>query len=204
MKWALRLRRQTSLGDSSPLLEVLKGEPSLRSTSELGPRLAMRNSAIWFARWRLIGHAVEFDWSWEGAIAFRPLLLKEFEDSEATSFENGSIDPDIDDSIVWSGEVLEVDEATGRIFVVVANPEHPPRRGSFYVRPFEFLQFLDRIFNEPEFTDAQSVLSERLLAAEGNVHPPAVGASAVGLNPLKDWWRKSWSVLWGPPGTGKT
>ena len=120
-----------------------------------------------------IGHAIEFDWTWEGAVAFRPVLLKEFEDSEATFFENGSLDPDIDDSIVWCGEVLEVDEAQGRIFVVVANPEHPPRRGSFYVRPFEFLQFLDRIFNEPEFTKAQGELAERLLAAEGNVHPKA-------------------------------
>ena len=73
-----------------------------------------------------IGHAVEFDWTWEGSVAFRPLRLKEFEESQATFFKNGSLDPEIEDSIVWSGEVLEVDEATGRIFIVVANPEHPP------------------------------------------------------------------------------
>ena len=41
------------------------------------------------------------------------MLLREFEDTQETFFENGSLDPDIEDSIVWSGEVLEVDEATG-------------------------------------------------------------------------------------------
>jgi hypothetical protein len=98
-----------------------------------------------------IGHAVEFDWTWEGAVAFRPLLLKEFEQDQADMYQHGSLDPDVDDSIVWSGEVLEVDEATGRIFIVVATPEFPPRCGSFYVRPFEFLAFLDAVFNEPSF-----------------------------------------------------
>jgi hypothetical protein len=39
-------------------------------------------------------------------------LLKEFEDSEATLFVYGSLDPDINESIVWTGEVLKVDEAT--------------------------------------------------------------------------------------------
>lgn len=70
-----------------------------------------------------IGHAVEFDWAWERSVAFRPVLLKEFEDSETTLFVSGSLDPDINDSIVRTGEVLEVDEATGRIFIVVTNPE---------------------------------------------------------------------------------
>ncbi|WP_166820077.1 AAA domain-containing protein [Thalassoroseus pseudoceratinae] len=151
-----------------------------------------------------IGHAVEFDWTWEGAVAFRPLLLREFEDAEDSFFENGSIDPDIDDSIVWSGEVLEVDEATGRIFVVVTNPEHPPRRGSFYVRPFEFLAFLNSIYNEDAFTDVRERLPERLAAAKGSIHPDVEHASDAGLEHLRQWWGKSWSVLWGPPGTGKT
>jgi len=34
-----------------------------------------------------VGHAVEFDWTWEGAVAFRPLLLKEFADEQKTFFE---------------------------------------------------------------------------------------------------------------------
>lgn len=151
-----------------------------------------------------IGHAVEFDWTWEGAVAFRPLLLREFEDSEASFFVNGSIDPDIEDSIVWSGEVLEVDEATGRIFIIVSDPERPPRRGSLYVRPFEFLAFLDSIYNEDAFSLVREKLPSRLAAAEGGTHPDGTDSTNVGLDHLKPWWRKSWSVLWGPPGTGKT
>lgn len=151
-----------------------------------------------------IGHAIEFDWSWEGAVAFRPLLLKEFEGSQATLFVNGSLDPDISDSILWSGEVLEVDEATGRLFVVVGDPGHPPRCGSFYVRPFEYLTVLDAVFNEPVFETIRGHLQSRLAASCGGVHPDASDPCEVGLADLRSWWRKSWCVLWGPPGTGKT
>ena len=151
-----------------------------------------------------IGHAVEFDWTWEGAVAFRPLLLKEFEQDQADMYQHGSLDPDVDDSIIWSGEVLEVDEATGRIFIVVATPEFPPRCGSFYVRPFEFLAFLDAVFNEPSFEVIRQVLPGRLAAATGGIHPKVIGASDVGLEEMRSWWSRSWSVLWGPPGTGKT
>lgn len=154
-----------------------------------------------------IGHGVEFDWTWEGAVAFRPLLLREFEDSAATAFVNGSIDPDIDDSILWSGEVLEVDEATGRVFIVVSDPEHVPCRGSFYVRPFEFLTFLDSIYNEGVFSEIRRrSLASRLAAARGGIHPAIAGVKTapVGLEQLRSWWSRSWSVLWGPPGTGKT
>ncbi len=151
-----------------------------------------------------VGHSVEFDWTWEGAVAFRPLLLKEFEDDQRTLFEGEYEDTEIDDSIVWSGEVLEVDEATGRIFIVVSNPEYPPRRGSFYVRPFEFLAFLNAVFNEPSFDLIRGSLPSRLAAAVGGVHPEVMGFQAVGLAELRHCWGKSWSVLWGPPGTGKT
>jgi superfamily I DNA/RNA helicase len=151
-----------------------------------------------------IGHAVEFDWTWEGAVAFRPLLVKEFEEAQADLYQHGSLEPDVDDSIVWTGEVLEVDEATGRIFIVVSNPEYPPRCGSFYVRPFEFLAFLDAVFNEPSFDSVRQYLPARLSATTGGVHPDVVDPSDDGLEELRSWWGKSWSVLWGPPGTGKT
>jgi len=151
-----------------------------------------------------IGHSVEFDWTWEGAVAFRPILLSEFEDTQATLFENGSLDPDIDDSILWSGEVLEVDETTGRLFIAVSDPEYPPRRGSFYVRPFEFLAFLDSVYNEPAFISLRHQLPSRLAASAGNIHPDVSNSANVGLGELRSWWQKSWSILWGPPGTGKT
>ena len=151
-----------------------------------------------------VGHAVEFDWTWEGAVAFRPLLLKEFAEDQKSFFEEEGDDIEIEDSILWSGEILEVDEAEGRIFICVSNPEYPPRTGSFYVRPFEFLAFLNAVFNEPAFDRLCDMLPDRLLASEGGVHPPVDSSKEVGLPKLRDWWGKSWSVLWGPPGTGKT
>jgi len=151
-----------------------------------------------------VGHAVEFDWTWEGAVAFRPLLLKEFADEQKTFFEKENDELEIEDSILWSGEILEVDEAAGRIFVCVSNPEHPPTTGSFYVRPFEFLAFLNAVFHEPAFDQIQEMLPSRLSASEGGTHPDVDAYREVGLPQLRQWWSKSWSILWGPPGTGKT
>lgn len=151
-----------------------------------------------------VGQAAEFDWTWEGAVAFRPMLPREFENTEASFFENGSLAPDIDDSIVWSGEVMELDEATGRIFIVVTNSENPPSKGTFYVRPFEFLAVLDALYNDPPFIEIQRHLAPRLAATKGGIHPEVTEPADVGLGDLKQWWRKSWSILWGPPGTGKT
>src|SRR5271157_4501459 len=149
-----------------------------------------------------VGHTVEFDWTWEGSIAFRPLTLKEFEQGQKNYFDDET--PEVEDSILWSGEILEVDETNGRLFVSVFDSEHPPTTGSFYVRPFEFLAFLNAIYNEPAFEEFRSLLPGRLLAAGGNVHPSVEEHVPVGLPHLNDWWRHSWSGLWGPPGTGKT
>ncbi len=146
-----------------------------------------------------VGHTVEFDWTWEGSTAFRPLTL--------TDFEQGQNDDEsfaVEDSILWSGEILEVDETKGRLFISVSDPEHPPTMGSFYVRPFEFLAFLHSIYNEPAFALFQHMLPGRLLAAGGNVHPVVTEHAPAGLPWLMDWWQHSWSGVWGPPGTGKT
>lgn len=152
-----------------------------------------------------IGHAVEFDWTWEGAAAFRPLSLRQDDVVRAASlFDDGIVTPDIDDSIVWTGKILEVDEAAGRIFIAIENPDYPPRRGSFYVRPFEYLAFLDSLYNTPAFAGLRRYLPERLAASEGGIHPHASDFSDVGLDELKKVWKRSWGFLWGPPGTGKT
>lgn len=151
-----------------------------------------------------IGHSVEFDWTWEGAVAFRPLKLKDFEEDQSSFLDDNDDDLEITDSILWSGEILEVDEAEGKIYVCVSNPEFPPTTGSFYVRPFEFLAFLNAVFHEPAFEQIREYLPGRLTAAEGGVHPEVDRYSDVGLSYLKEWWGKAWSVLWGPPGTGKT
>ena len=151
-----------------------------------------------------VGHAVEFDWTWEGAVAFRPLVLKEFAERPESAFGGGADAVEVEDSILWAGEVVEVDEASGRIFVSVPDPEHPPTTGSFYVRPFEFLASLNAVFNAPPFDEVRRLLPARLSAAEGGVHPYVDARRAVGLEHLHPWWAKGWSILWGPPGTGKT
>lgn len=110
----------------------------------------------------------------------------------------------MDDSVLWTSEVLEVDEASGKIFISVSNPELPPTTDSFYVKPFEFLAFLQAVFHDPAYESFRRRLRGRLLATTGEVHPLVETFSEVGILSLRDWWRRSWSVLWGPPGTGKT
>ncbi|MFN8740319.1 MAG: AAA domain-containing protein [Pirellula sp.] len=152
-----------------------------------------------------VGHSVEFDWTWEGALAFRPTHIDGERKDGPSLFDQDATDAHQEsDSILWTGEVLEVDEATGRIFVSVSNPEFPPTKGSFYVRPFEFLAFLNTIFNEQAYETIRQQLPNRLFATEGGIHPDVKNPKNFGLQHMQMWWGKAWSVLWGPPGTGKT
>jgi hypothetical protein len=107
---------------------------------------------------------------------------------------------------------MEVDETTGRVFVSVGDAEHPPRHGTFFVRPFEFLAFLNSLFWPPESAEEmrslrhdelKSLLPARLAAARGGVHPAASGPRS-GLPEFERMWTHSWGVIWGPPGCGKT
>ena len=56
--------------------------------------------------------AVDFDWTWEGAIAFRPR-------SEAGLIDTHDfVDPAIvEQNSLWSGEILEVDEENSSLFI---------------------------------------------------------------------------------------
>ncbi len=153
-----------------------------------------------------VGHSVEFDWTWEGAIAFRPFDLAEFNaDIDTTDDFLGKVLGDGDNTIapVWSGEIVEVDETTGRLFVSVTDPEHPPCTGSFYVRPFEFLAFLNSMYCKSS-GDFKRSLPSRLEASRGNIYPCITSTVNSGLVELEHLWKHSWGVLWGPPGTGKT
>ncbi len=147
-----------------------------------------------------VGSSVEFDWTWEGAIAFRPKSLDDSLLFSKFSYENAAFE----DEIVWKGEILEVDERNGCLFISLDNPEAMPTIGSFFVRPFEFLSVLDAVFNEVEFEALRSDLPCRLAAAEGGIHPVIKMQSESGLPHLRDWWQHAWNILWGPPGTGKT
>jgi superfamily I DNA/RNA helicase len=152
-----------------------------------------------------VGRSVEFDWTWEGAIAFRPRSLDENGLFSESAFRDARFQEVVgEDEIVWSGEVLEVDERNGCLFISLENPEALPTTGSFFVRPFEFLLALDAVFNESEFDAIRVDLSSRLAATEGGIHPVFDIPKRVGLPHLQRWWQHTWNVLWGPPGTGKT
>jgi hypothetical protein len=154
-----------------------------------------------------VGHALEFDWTWEGALAFRPqdpdqvagdtILTDDFIGSPASEGAgNGRRG-------VWAGEVVEVDETKGRLFVSVGGTGSQPCCGTFFVRPFEFLVFLYSLFCRPEGDGLKKLLPARLNASRGDVHPAAAGPYS-GLKEFERLWGHSWGVLWGPPGCGKT
>ncbi|OWK45500.1 DNA helicase II related protein [Fimbriiglobus ruber] len=143
-----------------------------------------------------LGQSVEFDWTWEGANAFRPKVI-----DDSRIFQD---DFDEEDSAVWFGEVVEVDEAQGVLFVWVSDPDRPPTKGLFYVRPFEFLASLNALYSEPSYSGLRDILPGRLLASRGDVHPAVVAPVSPCLPQLLGVWSHAWSVIWGPPGTGKT
>lgn len=151
-----------------------------------------------------LGQSVEFDWTWEGATAFRPVDLEGFTGSIDSTDHFVSNDLDSQNGVCWSGEVVEVDEANGRIYVWVKDPDTVPSTGSFYIRPFEFLAFLHSIYCDPSFRELRHLLPERLNASRGDVHPQISGRTFHSLEQLVPLWSHSWGVLWGPPGTGKT
>jgi hypothetical protein len=132
------------------------------------------------------GQAVEFDWTWEGAVAFRPVNPDLFEGDENVPAEGQDYN--------WMGEVVEVDETLGRIFVFIENETQPPVVGSFFVRPFDFLASLSRFYDMAEKSNLLAALAERLKAAKGEIHPEA--ESSDGDQPSESTvWEHSWSVL---------
>lgn len=140
-----------------------------------------------------VGQFVEFDWTWEGSQAFK----------SARDGDDGAVDED-NGTCVWSGEVVEVDETRGHIYVYVPDPERPPVTGPFTVRPFEFLASLQQVYNSPELAGLRTQLAPSLHACRGGIHPRATCSTGAGLAHLAELWRHSWAILWGPPGTGKT
>ena len=145
-----------------------------------------------------VGRSVEFDWTWEGAVAYRPgAMVDTWSDSQSSS------DAD-DEEMYWCGEVVEVDEAGGRVFVLIANPDQQPTTGTFFVQPFEFLALLNEVYNHSTFSLVRQRLLPRLGATKGGVQPKVEGQVSQGLPALQPMWDHAWGILWGPPGTGKT
>ncbi len=86
-----------------------------------------------------VGSSIEFDWTWEGAIAFRPKSLDDNPLFAKFSHEDAAYE----DTILWSGEVLEVDERNGCLFLSLNNPSSCHRSGFLCstIRVFICLEF---------------------------------------------------------------
>jgi len=136
-----------------------------------------------------VGHSIEFDWTWEGSTAFTTL--------DPGSFSGGDVE---EQSSAWSGEVVQVDEIKGHVYVW-ADAAKPPTEGWFFIRPFAFLAALHAIYAESSCEPLRKSLPQRLKACLGDIHPRARPSPVQGL---PDFWQHSWGVMWGPPGTGKT
>lgn len=193
-------------GDDQPLVDAAAAVRQEFRDSSRWKRLNCNQVSVFAERDRgtvyvvHIGKTVEFDWTWEGARAFCPNSLDDDDNFSDRFYEEA----DYEDEVVWSGEIVEVDEQNGCLFVALDDLEAIPKVGSFFVRPFEFLSVLDAIYNGGEFEEVREQLPARLSASEGDVHPEVSHSAVVGLSHLRNWWQHSWSVLWGPPGTGKT
>ena len=142
-----------------------------------------------------VGHSIQFDWTWEGSTAFRP-TSPAFVPDETTA--------DLESVSAWIGDVVEVDETEGYLYVAAAVPQNPPRTGLFYVRPFEFLAQLYEIYTSREHESIRQHFPSALNACRGGVHPAMQEPVNHGLEALRPLWQHTWSIIWGPPGTGKT
>jgi hypothetical protein len=130
-----------------------------------------------------VGTFGHMDWTWEGAKAFK------------SGTETGSDEP------IWSGEIVELDEDMGHLYVAVDAGK--PCRGGFVVKPFGFLDALNDFYNTQPFEALQVEIADALAATRGEPARRSAGANNS-LPHLAPLWAHGWGVLWGPPGTGKT
>jgi superfamily I DNA/RNA helicase len=149
-----------------------------------------------------VGHSFEFDWTWEGAVAFRPADVDRFDGNFEDDGDDSSVSTSASDKKnIWSGEVVEFDETNGRLFVSVNSSDVRPCTGTFFVRPFEFLAFLNSVYSHSKETALKKRLAAKLIATRGEA---ITETSTAKPNDLEQLWQQPWAILWGPPGTGKT
>ena len=152
-----------------------------------------------------VGEKIEFDWTWEGAKAFRPKFLPDAQLPTQLDDLFSDLRQQQEDSRSWYGDVVEVDEVEGKLYISAVDSLNPPTSGVFYVRPFEFLEALNAIYWKQDYEEMrEDILLGRLLATKGDVHPLNSLPTLHSLPELKALWSYGWGILWGPPGTGKT
>ncbi len=176
-----------------------------------------------------VGQSAELDWTLEGTTALRPSLWNVRRDDvlaveaacdaladsqmrddgdhdEIQDDEDGWVN-DSQDVDNWVGDVVAVDPDRGCLFVAMRIDARPPHRGTFWVEPFAFLKALYDAYAGDVSLVTSRYLPDRVSATLGGVHPKLPDdwlSEEMRQSPLVDLWRHSWSILWGPPGTGKT
>ena len=130
------------------------------------------------------------DWTWEGSVALRP---QDFDDED-----------DDDVNSLWKGDVVGVEPDQSALYVSMApDSRHPPCKGTFLVKPFDFLAVLAELLSANDLKGCRGDLSS-YLANSSQLQP---GRTRNGASPAaipESVWRSSWGAVWGPPGTGKT
>ena len=149
-------------------------------------------------------HSIDSDWSWDGALCFAATTFDQMDKIGLTLMEDQELRDDIIDSIRWSADLLEVDKTGRKLYVESHEVQFPPTEGFFYIRPFVYSKYLNEIYNHSTYATIQANLQDRLRATRGEVHPKVKKYFHVGTAEYQQLWKKSWSILWGPPGTGKT
>ncbi len=166
-----------------------------------------------------VGQTAPLDWTLEGSTALRPALwYAREEDTIAVEAACDALaddrhdsrdvgDRDDESAYHWIGDVVAVDQDRGTLFVSMRFDADAPRRGAFWVEPFAFLKALHQVYSGDVSLVTSRYLPDRVTATRGEVHP------IVADHLLADWqrrpphhrlWKHGWSILWGPPGTGKT
>ena len=201
-----------------------KGDSSLLTSAAEAVRQEYRNSVRW-KRLRCrkvsrltgqdegifvveVGHAIELDWTWEGAIAFRPIDVRT---SRTISIRlinfcflkkaNGQGNWLNQCGQVKSSKSMKRTAKSSFIFLTMSTLHG---LATFFIRPFDFLFHLNNAFNSENFREIQDKLPDRLNACQGGIYRKTVHFSGYCLESLKELWSHSWEFLWGPPGTGKT
>ncbi|MCO4762510.1 MAG: hypothetical protein KC502_13450 [Myxococcales bacterium] len=154
-----------------------------------------------------VGDLSEGNASWESARAFKPMDL-----DDTARLVAGEHLLTLRD-VRWSGEVVAVDEAAAVLWVAVEPGADAPCPGSFLVLPFDFLAGLQLACDDARHPTWQGALSRALGAAlagpdtgddpDAAAGGPTVADARADID-LQSLFSKPWSVLWGPPGTGKT
>lgn len=86
-----------------------------------------------------VGRGIEFDWTWEGALAVRPHDMTDNPDQEDLDKLAVAVLNEATGGVNWQGEVVEVNEAAGEIYVFAGRFGASPLRGFVRCAPIRVL-----------------------------------------------------------------